>query len=133
MRRLIAEAHEHNIPTDVPFKDLKKEYQTLIFEGGSGFHGVQNFFDRLQRKKYKVQVRVFISRYRKYVPCPDCHQMRLNPQALSVKISGLHIGEVVQKTVRHAFDFFQDLPLSRFQKQVAEKLIAEIQNRLKFL
>jgi excinuclease ABC subunit A len=133
MRRLITEAHEHGIPTDVAFKDLKKEWQTLIFEGGSGFHGVQDFFDRLQRKKYKVQVRVFISRYRKYVPCPDCHQMRLNPQALSVKILGLHIGEVVQKTVRHASDFFKDLPLSLFQKQVAEKLIAEIQNRLKFL
>ncbi|MEE8605896.1 MAG: excinuclease ABC subunit UvrA [Candidatus Aminicenantaceae bacterium] len=133
MRRLIAEAQEHNIPTNVPFKDLRKEWQTLIIEGGSGFHGVQDFFDRLQRKKYKVQVRVFISRYRKYVPCPDCHQMRLNPQALSVKILGLHIGEVVHKTVRYASDFFQDLPLSSFQKQVAEKLIAEIQNRLKFL
>jgi excinuclease ABC subunit A len=133
MRRLIAEAREQGIPTDVPYKDLKKEWTALIFEGGPGFHGVQDFFDRLQRKKYKVQVRVFISRYRKYVPCPDCHQMRLNPQALGVKISGLNIGEVVQKTVRQASVFFQDLPLSRFQKQVAEKLIAEIQNRLKFL
>jgi excinuclease ABC subunit A len=133
MRRLIAEAREHGIPTNVPFKDLKKEWQTLIFEGGPGFHGVQDFFDRLQRKKYKVQVRVFISRYRKYVPCPECHQMRLNPQALSVRISGLHIGEVVQKTVRHASTFFRSLFLSSFQKQVAERLIAEIQNRLKFL
>ena len=133
MRRLIAEALEHRIPADVPFKDLKKEWQTLIFEGGPGFHGIQDFFDRLQRKKYKVQVRVFISRYRKYVPCPDCQQMRLNPQALSVKISGLHIGDLVRKTVRHAFGFFESISLSPFQKQVAEKLIAEIQNRLKFL
>jgi excinuclease ABC subunit A len=133
MRRLIAEAQEHGIPTDIPFKDLKKEWQAVIIEGGSGFHSVQDFFDRLQRKKYKVQVRVFISRYRKYVPCPDCHQMRLNSQALSVKISGLNIGEAVQKTVRHASDFFLGLALSSFQKQVAEKLIAEIQNRLKFL
>ena len=133
MRRLIKEAQEHGIPTNVPFKDLKKEWQALIIEGGSGFHSVQDFFDRLQRKKYKVQVRVFISRYRKYVPCPDCHQMRLNPQALSVKISGLNIGKAVQKTVRHASDFFQGLALSSFQKQVAEKLIAEIQNRLKYL
>lgn len=133
MRRLLAEAREHGIPTDVPFKDLNQEWRELIFEGGPGFHGIQNFFDRLQRKKYKVQVRVFISRYRKYVPCPDCHQMRLNPQALSVKIAGLHIGEIAQKTVRHASDFFNELLLSPFQKQVAEKLIAEIQNRLKFL
>jgi excinuclease ABC subunit A len=105
----------------------------MIIKGGPGFHSVQDFFDRLQRKKYKVQVRVFLSRYRKYVPCPDCHQMRLNPQALSVKISGIHIGETVQKTVRQSYDFFQHLPLSPYQKQVAEKLIAEIQNRLKFL
>ncbi len=133
MRRLISEAHEHGIPTNVPFKDLKKEWQTLIIEGDADFHGVQDFFDRLQRKKYKVQVRVFLSRYRKYVPCPDCHQMRLNPQALSVKICGLNIAEVVQKTVRHASQFFQKLPLTSFQKQVAEKLIAEIHNRLKFL
>jgi excinuclease ABC subunit A len=133
MRRLIAEAKEHGIPTDVPYKDLKREWQKLIFEGGPGLHGIQDFFDRLQRKKYKVQVRVFISRYRKYVPCPDCRQMRLNPLALSVKIAGLHIGEIAQKTVRHAADFFHRLSLSPFQKQVAEKLIAEIQNRLKFL
>jgi excinuclease ABC subunit A len=133
MRRLIAEAQEHGIPTDVPFKDLKKEWQAMIIEGGPGFHSVQDFFDRLQRKKYKVQVRVFLSRYRKYVPCPDCRQTRLNPQALGVKIGGIHIGEAVQKTVRQSYDFFQHLPLSPFQKQVAEKLIAEIQNRLKFL
>jgi excinuclease ABC subunit A len=133
MRRLIAEAQERGIPTDVPFMDLKKEWQALIIEGGPGFHSVQDFFDRLQRKKYKVQVRVFLARYRKYVPCPDCQQMRLNSQALSVKIAGQHVGEVAQKTVQQAFDFFQDLPLSSFQKQVAEKLIAEIQNRLKFL
>jgi excinuclease ABC subunit A len=133
MRRLITEAQEHGIPSDIPFKDLKKEWQALIFEGGPGFHGVQNFFDRLQRKKYKVQVRVFISRYRKYIPCPDCHQTRLNPQAVSVKIAGLHIGEVVQKTVRQANAFFQNLPLSTFQKQVVERLVVEIQNRLKFL
>lgn len=133
MRRLIAEAQERGIPTDVPFKDLKKEWQHLIFAGDTGFHGVQDFFDRLQRKKYKVQVRVFLSRYRKYVPCPDCRQMRLNPQALGVRISGLNAGEVVQKTVRRASDFFRNLSLSPFQKQVADKLIAEIQNRLKFL
>jgi excinuclease ABC subunit A len=133
MRRLIAEAHELGIPTDVPFENLKKEWQSLIIDGGPGIHSIQDFFDRLQRKKYKVQVRVFLARYRKYVPCPSCHQTRLNPQALSVKISGMHIGKVTQKTVRQAFAFFQEIPLSPFQIQVAEKLIAEIQLRLKFL
>ncbi len=133
MRELLKEARKRGIPTDIPFQNLKQEWQRFVIDGGNGYYGLKGFFDWLQTKKYKVQVRVMLSRYRKYVPCPDCHQMRLNPQALSVKIDGLSIGQVVQKTVHHAFDFFQNLSLSHFQKQVAEKLIAEIQNRLKFL
>jgi excinuclease ABC subunit A len=133
MRELLAEARKRGIPIDVPFKDLKKEWQRFVLDGDAGFYGVKGFFDWLQKKKYKVQVRVLLSRYRKYIPCPVCRQMRLNPQALSVKIKGMSIGQVVQMTVQQAFDFFQNLTLSPYQKQVAERLIDEIQNRLKFL
>jgi len=133
MEELLLEARKRGIPTDIPFKDLKKEWQDLILEGGDGYYGVKGFFNWLQTKKYKVQVRVFLSRYRKYMPCPFCHQMRLNPRALSVEMEGLCIGEVAQKTVEEAYEFFCHLELSPFQKQVAEKLISEIKNRLKFL
>jgi len=133
MRELLAEARKRGIPSDVPFKDLKKEWQRFVMDGDAGFYGVKGFFDWLQTKKYKVQVRVLLSRYRKYIPCPACHQMRLNPQALSVKINDLSIGQVVRMTVQQAFDFFHKLILSPYEKQVAEKLIDEIQNRLKFL
>lgn len=133
MWRLIDEADKRGIPTNIPFKDLKKECKRFVFEGEGRYKGVKGFFERLQRKKYKVQVRVFLSRYRKYVPCSNCNQMRLNPHALSVKIEGFSIGHVAQMTVQRAYDFFQNIRLSVFQQQVAEKLIAEIQNRLKFL
>jgi excinuclease ABC subunit A len=133
MRELLAEARKRGIPIDVPFKDLKKEWQRFVIDGDAGFYGVKGFFDWLQTKKYKVQVRVLLSRYRKYIPCPACHQMRLNSQALSVKINDLSIGQVVRMTVQQAFDFFRKLTLSPYQKQVAERLIDEIQNRLKFL
>jgi excinuclease ABC subunit A len=133
MRELLAEARKRGIPTDVPFKDLKKEWQRFVLDGDAGFYGVKGFFDWLQTKKYKVQVRVLLSRYRKYIPCPACHHMRLNPQALSVKINGLSIGQVVRMTVQQAYDSFHKLTLSPYEKQVAEKLIDEIQNRLKFL
>jgi len=133
MRKLILEAQGRGIPTDVPFKDLKEEWKRFVFEGEGRFRGIKGFFERLQRKKYKVQVRVFLSRYRKYVPCSACQQMRLNPQALSVKVQGLSIGQVVRMTVQQTYDFFKKLRLSPFQKQVAEKLIDEIQDRLKFL
>jgi len=133
MERLLHEAQKRGIPTKIAFKYLKKEWKELILEGGDGYYGVKGYFDWLQAKKYKVQVRVFLSRYRKYVPCPACKKMRLNPRALSVKIEGLSIGQVVQKTVEESYEFFSNISLSAFQKQVAEKLIHEIKNRLKFL
>ncbi len=133
MRRLITEAQSRGIPTDVPYKDLKEDWQRFIFTGEGRYKGVQGFFDRLQRKKYKVQVRVFIARYRKYIPCPECLQLRLNKKALSVQIDSTNIGQFVSKTVREAYDFLNSLVLSPFQKQVAARLIVEIKNRLKFL
>lgn len=133
MRRLLEEAQLRRIPLDVPYEDLTDEWKKFVFEGDGRYKGVLGFFERLQKKKYKIQVRVLLARYRKYIPCPDCQQMRLNPQALSVKINGRSIGEVTQKTVQQVQDFFNSLFLTPFQKQVAEKLLAEIQGRLKFL
>ncbi len=132
-RELLTEARRRRIPTNVPFKDLKKEHQRWVFEGGDGYHGVKGFFDWLQSKKYKVQVRVLLSRYRKYVPCAACGKTRLNRQALSVRIKGITIGECVRMTVGEAFEFFKSVELAPFERQVADKLILEIQNRLKFL
>jgi len=133
LRKLLSEAEKHGIPTDVPFSKLNPKQKEFIFQGEGLYKGVWGFFDRLQRKKYKVQVRVFLARYRKYIPCPDCHQMRLNPLALNIKISGSSIGEIVRLTVQEAQGFMAGLSLTSFQKQVAEKLIHEIQMRLKFL
>ncbi len=135
MEDMIYEARQRGIPTDIPFKNLKEKEKRFVLDGGDGYYGIKGFFEWLQAKKYKVQVRVFLSRYRKYTPCPACHQMRLNPQALSVKIEQLSIGQVVQMTVHEAHRLFKNLAqtLTPFQKQVAEKLIAEIQTRLNFL
>jgi len=133
MREMLREARKRKIPTNVPFKHLKKEAQRFILDGGDGWMGVKGFFDWLQSKKYKVQVRVFLSRYRTFTACPECGQARLNPRALSVKVGGRSIGEVVHLTVREAHAFLGGLALDGAQKPVAEKLIVEIQNRLKFL
>lgn len=130
---LLYEAKRRGIPTNVPFKDLKPRWQRFILDGGNGYYGVKGFFEWLQSKKYKVQVRVFLSRYRKYVPCPACQGQRLNPQALSVKIKGKSIGEVCRMTVREADNFFRSLELTPYEKKIAERLIAEIENRLRFL
>ncbi|MFO7979608.1 MAG: excinuclease ABC subunit UvrA [Candidatus Aminicenantes bacterium] len=133
MRNLLDRAQKKGIPTNVPFKELTEEQKRFVFEGEGAYKGVMGSFERLKRKKYKVQVRVFLARYRKYIPCPECRQMRLNQKALHVKIKGLSLGEVTKKTVKQAYDFFRSIKLTPFQKNVSGKLITEIQNRLKFL
>jgi len=133
MKELLREAKKRGIPTQAPYKSLKPDWQRFVRDGGGDYSGIKGFFDWLQTKKYKVQVRVFLSRYRKYVPCPSCRGTRLNPRALSVKVGGRSIADVTRMTVREASSFFQSLKLSPFEHQVAEKLVAEIQNRLKFL
>jgi excinuclease ABC subunit A len=133
MRELLREARKRGIPTHLPYKSLTAEQKRFVIEGDKGFDGVKGFFDWLQTKKYKVQVRVFLSRYRKYITCPSCGGTRLNPLALSVKIKGRSIGDVTRMTVKDAMAFFGELVLTPFERQVAEKLASEIQNRLKFL
>jgi excinuclease ABC subunit A len=132
-KELLAEARRRKIPTNVPFRDLKPKDQRFVLDGGDGYYGVKGFFDWLQSKKYKVQVRVLLSRYRKYVACPACAKTRLNPRALSVRIKGIHIGKVVGMTVGEALAFFDGLELQAAERQVAEKLVQEIRNRLRFL
>jgi len=133
MKELLREARKRGIPTQVPYRRLKPDQQLFVLEGGGNYRGVKGFFDWLKTKNYKVQVRVFLSRYRKYIPCSSCGGMRLNPRALSVRVGGRSVGEVTRMTVKEAAAFFRDLELTPFERQVAEKLVVEIQNRLKFL
>jgi excinuclease ABC subunit A len=133
MKELLRESRRRGIPTGIPYKSLHPDQKRFVMDGGGSYEGVKGFFDWLQTKKYKVQVRVFLSRYRKYVRCPACDGTRLNPSALSVKVGGRSIGDVARLTVRDAYSFFQTLELTPFERQIAEKLVAEVQNRLKFL
>jgi excinuclease ABC subunit A len=132
-KELLAEARRRKIPTNVPFRDLRPKDQRFVLDGADGYYGVKGFFDWLQSKKYKVQVRVLLSRYRKYVTCPACAKTRLNARALSVRIKGLNIGEIVRMTVGEASAFFDALDLAPYDRQVADKLVHEIRNRLRFL
>ena len=132
-KELLREARKNGISTSLPFSRLKPEQQKFILEGGDGYYGVKGFFDWLESKKYKVQVRVLLSRYRQFVPCPACYRTRLNEKALAIKIQGKSIGDFCTLTVREAFNFFENWILSPYERQVGERLIQEIKNRLNFL
>ncbi|HWX52982.1 MAG TPA: excinuclease ABC subunit UvrA [Verrucomicrobiae bacterium] len=126
-------ARQHGIPTDVPWCDLDRDQQQLIIEGEGKFTGVKGFFAWLERKKYKLHVRVFLSRYRGYALCPDCSGARLRTEARQVRIDGKNICEVTSFTVEEAAGFFRDLKLSQEQAGIAGKILEQVQERLKFL
>jgi len=126
-------AKQVKIPLDVPWSELDAEHQKLVIDGESKFPGVRGFFNHLERKKYKLHVRVFLSRYRGYSVCTTCGGARLRPEAQQVKIDGRNICQVCSMTVEQAADFFRTLQLTPQESAIADKLLVEIRERLRFL
>ncbi|MGH9580631.1 MAG: excinuclease ABC subunit UvrA [Terriglobales bacterium] len=126
-------ARAHNVALDVPWEELPQDGRQLVLDGQGNFPGVRGFFAYLERKKYKLHVRVFLSRYRGYAVCPDCHGMRLRSEARQVRIAGRNICEVCSLTVAEAWGFFSGLRLSSQQRATVERVLEEVQERLKYL
>ncbi|MCL6481990.1 MAG: excinuclease ABC subunit UvrA [Firmicutes bacterium] len=128
-------ARAAGIPLDVPWHRLTSQQHERILEGdpAAGFAGVRGFFNWLERKKYKLHIRVFLSRYRGYTTCPECHGTRLRPEARAVRLAGRSITDVCALTVRQARDFFTALELSETQQRIAGKILDEVRQRLRFL
>ena len=121
------------IPLDMAWIDLAEEHRNLVMNGEGKFLGVRGFFAHLERKKYKLHVRVFLSRYRGYSTCSDCNGSRLRMEARQVKIQGRNLCEICALTVEDALKFFEQVQLSPQEAEIAEKVLDEIRERLKFL
>ncbi len=120
-------ARSKAVRLDVPFRELTPDERTHVM------NAIREFFDYLETKKYKLHVRVFLSRYRGYTVCPECHGSRLRQEARDVYVNGKNIADVSRMTIRQAADFFVDLQLTPMQAQIAERILWEIQSRLRFL
>ena len=123
------------IPLDVPFRQLTATQRNAIVEGdrAEGYSGVKGFFAWLERKKYKLYVRVFLSRYRGYALCSECNGARLRPEARAVRVQEKSITDVCAMTVTEARQFFAHLTLDPERAAIADKILEEIQQRLRFL
>ncbi len=126
-------ARKGRVRLDVPWSELTDEERTFVVDGDEEFDGVRGFFRWLERKKYKVHVRVFLSRYRGYLTCPDCGGARLRREARDVRVGDRTIDSASGLTVREARQFFTDLQLSEKDAAVADKVLREIRRRLSFL
>jgi len=126
-------ARAAGIPMDVPWAELEPEQRQKVIDGDDKFDGVRGFFAHLEHKKYKLHVRVFLSRYRGYSLCSACNGMRLRTEAQQVRIADKNICQVCALTVEQAGKFFDEVKLSQQQKAIAERLLQEIGERLRFL
>jgi len=103
---LIEFCHQQAIPTNLPFDELTEDQKNAIFDGNEQFYGVRGFFKWLETKTYKMHVRVFLSRYRTYRICPDCHGARFKDEVLLYHLNGLTIADIYALTIEQANSFF---------------------------
>jgi len=131
-------AAELAVPLDVPWREMTAAARETVLRGKDGFAGVYGFFAQMERKKYKLHVRVMLSKYRGYAECPDCHGQRLRAEARAVclgdaKTGEKNICEATALTVAQAKEFFDTLELSPMQEEIAGPILTEVRQRLGFL
>ena len=124
---------QERIPMDVPFMELSRAEQRAIIEGKGHWSGVRGFFEWLETKKYKLHVRVFLSKYRGYTLCPDCGGGRLRQEARDVRVGGKTLPEVCALSIKDSAAFFDQLELSAEQAAISERVLFEVRRRLRFL
>jgi excinuclease ABC subunit A len=132
-KKMMEYCKKAKIPLNVPWKDLAKPQREILWKGTKEFFGVIGLFEYLEQIKYKMHVRVFISRYRSPYICPTCHGTRLRPEVDSILLSGQNITYLSNLTIEDLCGFFKDLKLSPMHEEVAGEVLKQIRSRLDFL
>ncbi len=132
-KRLIHLAPRYNFPIHTPYNKLTPSQLDFLWHGNSMWEGIDGFFRWLDMRLDKLQYRVMKARYRGKTTCPECHGSRLRPDVEYVKIGGHSITQLVKMPVTQLSEFFNDLRLGDHDARVAERLLTEIRQRLRFL
>lgn len=132
--KLIKTAYKFDFPIHRSIEDLSEKEYKLLWTGNSNFWGINKFFEHLEEHNYKIQNRVFISRYRGKTTCPECKGSRLRSDANYVKICNKSITEIVLMSINECLDFFENIQFTEeYEQKVSERLINEIKNRLRLI
>lgn len=130
---LEAEADSLNVRMDVPWEKLTKRELKIVIDGKGDWYGIRGFFQWLEDRRYKVQARVMIARYRGYTPCPDCEGYRLRQEALRIDVGGKHLGELCAMSVKDLAAWFDSLKLRKDEEKIVERPFGEVRDRLAYL
>ncbi len=130
---LVNNAYKFDFPIHKPYFQLSEKQKELIWTGNEYFQGLNDFFKELEEKNYKIQNRVMLSRYRGKTKCYSCKGKRLRIEASYVKINSKTVSDLVDLPIKHLVSFFENIDLDVYEKQIAKRLLVEINNRLAFL
>ncbi len=135
LEELLELATDYDLPTDIPFRKLKAKHLRLIQRGvpERDFGGLDGFFAWLDRKKYKLHVRVFASRYRSYRTCDACHGKRFRAEALAYRIGDHCVADLLSSTALQAAAFFASVPLDDRERAIASDPLRQIADRIGYL
>ena len=131
--KLIKAAKHFDFPIHKSIIDLTSAQYNLLWTGNEYFEGIDDFFKEVQQNLYKIQYRVLLSRYRGKTLCPECHGYRLRKEALYVQVANKNIGELCEMPVKYLKKWFEEIELSDFDKTVANRILTEINTRIKVL
>ncbi len=126
-------AKQHGIPTDISWYEMTPDQQEFLLHGSGDFLGIHPFFALMDTKKYKLHVRVMLSKYRGYATCPECKGQRLRAEARAVRVGGKNICEAAALTIAAAHCFFDAVELTPMQAEIAGSILKEVKQRLRFL
>lgn len=135
LEELLALADDYDLPVDVPYEELTDEQVRLIREGvpERDFGGLEGFFDWLERRKYKMHLRVFLSRWRSYRICGDCGGTRLRPEALAAQVGGANIAEISALKIDEALATLGEMKLEEAEQRIGRMMLQEVTSRLRYL
>ncbi len=135
LEELLALASDYNLPVDVPFSQLSDEHLKLLHEGvpERDFGGLRGFFAWLEKRKYKMHLRVYLSRWRSYRVCETCHGTRLRDESLATLIGDKNIAQICQLKIEEAIEFFRSLALTDQQETVGRTMLEQVQSRFGYL
>ena len=132
-RQFAKAATSRGIDLKTPYKELPDASKKLLFEGDTDFYGLNDFFEELEGKRYKLHVRVFLSRYRKPAVCKKCRGTRLRPEALAFTVGDLNIAELSDISILKLNEFFSTLELTDYDKETSAEILRQIKLKLGFL
>ena len=130
---LINSAYLFDFPIHKPYFELAKEQKDLLWKGNSHFTGISKFFKRIEKKNYKIQNRVLLSRYRGKTICGVCKGSRLKESTDYIKINEKSLGDLLQLSIDSLFEFFNNLKLDAHDLKISERLLIEINSRLRYV